>query len=94
MRASPRTAGWRHDLRRSTAAGYHVDHVVPLLVINDACPMDKAGRMQAFRMAMDLDNLQMLPGVENMSKSASFNDPEQRRLFDVLCSRYLPALAA
>ena len=76
------------------AAGYHVDHVVPLLVINDACPMDKAGRKLAFRMAMDLDNLQMIPGVENLSKHASFNGAEQRRLFDVLCSRYLLPIAA
>lgn len=70
------------------AAGYHVDHIVPLVVINDACPMDNVGRLQAFRMAMDLDNLQMIPGIENMNKHASFNDPKQRQLFDVLCARY------
>lgn len=45
-------------------------------------------------MAMDLDNLQMIPGVENLSKNASFNGARQRTLFDVLCSRYLPAMAA
>ncbi len=56
---------------------------------NGACPKGKAGRRQAFRMAMDLDNLQMIPGVENLSKSDSFDTPEQRRLFDVLCSRYV-----
>ena len=76
------------------SVGYHVDHIVPMAVINDACPMDKAGRRQAFRMAQDLDNLQMIPGVDNQSKHASFNDPEQRALFDVLCSRYLTEIAA
>ena len=69
-------------------------HIVPLLVINTACPTDKDGRRQAFRMVMDLDNLQMIPGVENLNKHASFNDPAQRVLFDVLCSRYLTEIAA
>jgi hypothetical protein len=45
--------------------------------------MDKAARRQAFRMAQDLDNLQMIPGVENQSKNASFDGAEQTRLFDV-----------
>ncbi len=67
-----------------------VDHIIPLAIINDACPMDKTGRLQAFRMAMDLNNLQMIPGVENMSKGMSFDDPQQRGLFDVLSIRYLP----
>lgn len=40
-------------------------------------------------MAQDRDNLQMLPGVENLSKNGSFKTAEQARLFDVLCSRYL-----
>ena len=71
------------------AAGYQVDHIVPLAVINEACPMDKAGRKRAFQMAQDLDNLQMLPGAENKIKNARFDTEEQRRLFDVLCSRYL-----
>ena len=69
--------------------GYHVDHIVPLAVINDACPMGKAGRIAAFQMAQDLDNLQMLTGDENLSKHARFDTPEQHLLFDVLCSRYL-----
>lgn len=69
--------------------GYHVDHIVPQAIISDACPMDKAGRKLAFRMAMDLDNLQMIPGADNLSKSASFKTAEQTRLFDVLCSRYV-----
>ncbi len=70
-------------------ADYHVDHIVPMAVISDACPMGKAGRRQAFRMAMDLENLQMIPGADNQGKGAGFDDPEQRGLFDVLCARYL-----
>ena len=76
-------------LGEARATGYHIDHIVPMAVISEACPMDKAGRLQAFRMAMDLDNLQMIPGVENMSKHASFDTAEQRGLFDVLSARYL-----
>ena len=70
-------------------AGYHVDHIVPMVVINDACPTDKAGRKLAFRMAMDLENLQMIPGADNLSKNGSFGSPEQRRLFAKLCARYM-----
>ena len=44
--------------------------------------------------AAQVHNLRMIPGVENLSKHASFDGAEQRRLFDVLCSRYMPPIAA
>jgi hypothetical protein len=52
-------------------------------------PTDKAGRKRAFRMAMDLDNLQMISGFENGSKGASFDGADQERLFAVLRARYI-----
>ncbi len=68
---------------------YHIDHIVPLSLISDALSNDKVGRILAFRMAQDLENLRMIPGTENLSKSASLDmDPLQERVFFSLCKKH------
>lgn len=63
--------------------GYHVDHVVPVAVIAKVC----ANQEIAFRMAMDMDNLCMIPGSDNLSKGKSMN-PSQKKLLTRLRVRY------
>ncbi len=71
------------------ADGYHYDHIVPLSVINKTCPMDEVGRMVAYKMSQDLDNLRMIPGVDNMQKHASMGEPYQLAVLDILKAKYL-----
>lgn len=69
--------------------GYHLDHIVPISFISSALPGDRAGRILAFRVAMDLANLRMIPGNENQSKGARLDlNPEQAATFDYLCKKY------
>ena len=53
------------------AAGYHIDHIIPLSFISASLPVDKDGRILAFQVAQSLENLRMIPGIENLSKGSS-----------------------
>ncbi len=74
--------------KQARATGYQVDHVVPLSFISKMLPMNEAGRLLAFRVSSDLMNLRMIPGSENMSKSATMSTPEQFILLNKLCKKY------
>lgn len=80
------------DYRRhldNKSEGDHEDHIVSLAVISAALPMDKAGRLLAFKVAQDLENLQWLPGPENISKGKKVcRTAEEERVLHYLGEKY------
>jgi len=74
-----------HDMSVNEARqqGYHVDHIVPVAVISEL----GADLEIAFRMAMDLNNLHMIPGSDNLSKGKRMN-ASQNKVLAQLCTKY------
>lgn len=78
------TAGM--SINAAKAAGYHLDHIVPIAFIRKALAHDLE---LAFQVCMDLKNLRMIPGDENTAKSDKLDmDSVQEPVFFYLGKKY------
>ena len=74
------------SITEARATGYHLDHIIPLAFIHKVLSDQND---LTFRVAMDLKNQRMIPGKDNMIKSAKMEfDPIQERVFHYLCEKY------
>jgi hypothetical protein len=77
------------SFQQAREEGFHVDHIVPLSFISKTFPENEEGRTLAFKIAMDVENLSMIPAEENMSKNAKFEfTGDQKRIWNYLCLKY------
>ncbi len=72
-------------LEQAYGNGYSIDHIVPLSYIcNNIEDIELA-----FLIAMDLDNLQLLPIKENMSKNNKINTQQTQQTIKYLWDKYI-----
>lgn len=74
---------------KARVLGYEIDHIVPLSFITKRLVNDKKKILLAFQIAMDLRNLQMIPGIENKKKNSRIGiNLNQKQVLLYLCEKY------
>ena len=70
----PEGYSWEDDFVKGNNI-LHIDHVIPMSAFNFDSPIH-----MDFKKCFALNNLQLLPAIENMQKSARLNEPFQQSL--------------